>query len=120
MIYAAALRYVPVKGLKEISVQEVGPMKPYLIVDVRQFQTAHHSPVQGSLNMPLAYLTRHFRDITQREVVIIASDKVEVNMSVKFLKRKGYIVHGYHLKSEIENTINEQGLENPARICNEI
>ncbi|ADH99502.1 rhodanese-like domain-containing protein [Salisediminibacterium selenitireducens] len=67
------------------------------ILDIREYQDAEKSPIKGAFNVPLAYLNRHYPKEMPQEVVIVANDRVEVNLSCKLLSKKGYHVSGYHL-----------------------
>lgn len=99
LIYGLYRMYFPVIGVKETNIHSFIHSET-CIVDVRQFQLAHNEPVKGSLNMPLAYLTRHFPDIDCNNVYLVVSDKVERNISVRFLKKQGFIIRGYQLIQE--------------------
>lgn len=66
-------------------------------LDVRDYQDASHKPVQGAFNLPYAYLKRHHDQISSCQVVVVASDPVLKNLSIRFLKGHGFKVVGYQL-----------------------
>ncbi|WNF35867.1 sulfurtransferase [Bacillaceae bacterium IKA-2] len=68
-----------------------------VLLDVRDYQDASHKPVQGAVNLPYAYLKRHHRQITSSQVVVVASDAVSKNLTIRFLKGHGFKVIGYQL-----------------------
>ncbi len=71
--------------------------KNVVVVDVRDYQDASHKPVQGAYNLPYAYLKRHHNQIAKGEIVVVASDPVLKNLSIRFLKGHGFKVIGYQL-----------------------
>ncbi|WP_280770864.1 hypothetical protein [Salipaludibacillus daqingensis] len=98
--YGGYMRYFPVKGIFESNFRSFENRDDILIVDMRTFQLAHNDPIKGSISMPLAYLKRHYHDIDEEEVYLIVSDKVELNISARFLKNHGFIICGYECKPE--------------------
>lgn len=64
------------------------------ILDIREYQDALRRPAEGSLNVPLAYLKRHFPKKMPDELILIANDRIEVNLASRFLESKGYTVIG--------------------------
>lgn len=68
-----------------------------VFVDVRDYQDASHKPVQGAVNLPYAYLKRHHRQISSSQVVVVASDAVSKNLTIRFLNGHGFKVIGYQL-----------------------
>lgn len=91
-------RYFPVwkvPSLKEIN--NLSNFENIVYVDVRDYQDANHKPVQGAVNLPYAYLKRHHNQIKKGEVVVVASDQVLKNLSIRFLKGHGFKVVGYQL-----------------------
>jgi rhodanese-related sulfurtransferase len=86
-------RYVPVMGTKRISVFHEGCEA--VLVDVRDFHEASHSPMESAVHIPLAYLARQHHDIPKKEVVVVVSDRILRNLSIRQLKKHGYDVKGY-------------------------
>ncbi|OIJ18595.1 hypothetical protein BKP45_12640 [Anaerobacillus alkalidiazotrophicus] len=68
-----------------------------VFLDVRDYRDSLHKPVQGAVNLPYAYLKRHHQQISSNQVVVVASDYVSKNLTVRFLKGQGFKVIGYQL-----------------------
>ncbi|OIJ10526.1 hypothetical protein BKP37_18505 [Anaerobacillus alkalilacustris] len=65
---------------------------------MRDYQVALQKPVQGAVvNLPYAYLKRHHQQISSNQVVVVASDYVSKNLTIRFLKGQGFKVIGYQL-----------------------
>lgn len=67
------------------------------IVDVRDYNQSYKDPVSGSINIPYAYMKRRYSDISRQNVHVVASDYLERNMSIRFLRKKGFNIVGYSL-----------------------
>ncbi|OCA87175.1 rhodanese-like domain-containing protein [Pseudobacillus wudalianchiensis] len=93
-------RYVPVVGTEEI--QGCHNNENVSLVDVRDFHEASRNPVSSAVHIPLPYLARQHNEISNKEVIVIVSDKVLLNLSVRQLKKYGFDVKGYCCK---KNTI---------------
>lgn len=90
-------RYVPVRHVPNMDMTNKDLEKHIVYLDVRDYQDASHKPVQGAMNLPYAYLKRHHDQIKSCEVVVVASDPVLKNLSIRFLKGQGFKVVGYQL-----------------------
>ncbi|KUP04406.1 hypothetical protein Q73_13175 [Bacillus coahuilensis m2-6] len=86
-------RHFPVSGLKRIPDIEAYS-KEYTVLDVRDYNAVKET-TKGSLHIPHAYLKRYYKEIPTREVVIIVSDSLLRNVSVRMLKRYGFQIKGY-------------------------
>lgn len=86
-------RYVPVRGTKRISDFHEGCEA--VLVDVRDFHEAKHLPMESAIHIPLPYLARQHSDIPKKEVVVVVSDRILRNLSIRQLKKHGYDVKGY-------------------------
>lgn len=89
-------RYVPVAGTEEVN--ECTKNEDILLVDVRDFHEANRNPVSSAVHIPLPYLARHHREISEKAVIVIVSDKVLRNLSIRQLKKYGFEVKGYCCK----------------------
>jgi len=89
-------RYFPVRGIRYVSLLDIdeGPVK---LVDVRDYNQSYKDSIQGVVNIPVAYFKRNFGEITSQEIHIIVSSHLEKNISIRFLRRKGFKVTGYTL-----------------------
>lgn len=91
-------RYFPIWYVQKFNLSSNRQIDRNIIfVDVRDYQIASREPVQGALNLPYAYLKRHYKQITSCQVVVVASDPVLKNLSIRFLKGQGFNVVGYQL-----------------------
>ncbi|PLR76297.1 sulfurtransferase [Bacillus sp. V3-13] len=90
-------RYFPVYGVpcKDIKIEHGNKIE--VILDLRDYNVAAKDPVNGALNIPIAYLNRSFQEVPRKEVHILASDKLEKNIGVRILRQKGFKVIGYAL-----------------------
>ncbi len=90
-------RHFPVRQVPSLEEANKNIGDNIVVVDVRDYQDATHKPVQGAFNLPYAYLKRHHHQIAKGEIVVVASDPVLKNLSVRFLKGHGFKVVGYQL-----------------------
>ena len=65
------------------------------IIDLRDYNVSSESPIDGAMNIPIAYLNRSIREIPNEELHVIASDQLEKNIGIRYLRQKGYQVVGY-------------------------
>ncbi|MFC3886215.1 rhodanese-like domain-containing protein [Bacillus songklensis] len=86
-------RYVPVAGAKKISAMD--EECDAVFVDVRDFHEAKNFPISSAVHIPLPYLARQHTDIPKKEVVVVVSDRILRNLSIRQLKKYGYDVKGY-------------------------
>ncbi|MDQ0230716.1 hypothetical protein [Metabacillus malikii] len=89
-------RYFPVWGvdcLKSLNVDG----ESIDIVDVRDYHQSTNKPIRKAVNIPIAYMKRHYQDIKRPTVHVVASNTIEKNMSVRFLRKKGFKVASYTL-----------------------
>jgi rhodanese-related sulfurtransferase len=101
-------RYFPVLGVKCSQLEEVD-LTNLEILDVRDYNESYKNPIEGALNIPIAYLKRHINEIPQKNLHLVVSSLLEKNVGVRALKQKGYRIVGYSYVSQ--NRINECHLE---------
>ncbi|OIK13392.1 hypothetical protein BIV59_06300 [Bacillus sp. MUM 13] len=98
-------RYVPV------SHPFTGKCDKETLLDVRVYQDIFNDPVLGAIEIPYGYLKRCHREIPDKELIIVAGDVIEKNLACRFLKKKGYRIKGYMIKSEKEfRSMTSEGL----------
>ncbi|GAE35535.1 hypothetical protein JCM9157_2647 [Halalkalibacter akibai JCM 9157] len=85
---------MPVNGINYFDLESDQLRKEVVLVDVRDYNGATKLPVEGVIHLPFAYIKRHFREIKSKEVVLVVSDPILLNLSVRFLRRKGFHVIG--------------------------
>jgi hypothetical protein len=93
ILFIAYRRYYPVKRIqciRESEAKELGRT----VVDIRHYHEVHDSI---SIVIPYAYLKRFYSEIPQGSVHLIAGDRVELNLGVRFLRKKGFEVRSYEL-----------------------
>ncbi|WP_411243091.1 sulfurtransferase [Priestia aryabhattai] len=96
VIFIGYRRYYPVKGIVCINSREVKD-KDITVLDIRNYnETTDDSSIQV-LNIPYAYLKRFYLEIPQDKIHIIAVDRVELNLGIRFLRKKGFIIQSYEL-----------------------
>jgi hypothetical protein len=101
-------RYFPVLGVKCSQLEELDLTK-LEILDVRDYNESYKNPIEGALNIPIAYLKRHISEIPHRELHLVVSSLLEKNVGIRALKHKGYQIVGYSFVSQ--NNLNECHLE---------
>lgn len=89
-------RYVPIKGIPCVEIDKKRNREK-LTVDIRDYQEADNDKVAEAVVIPIPYLRRHFHEIPSRSVHIVASNHVEKNLAIRFLKHKGFEITGYTL-----------------------
>ncbi|WP_335871677.1 hypothetical protein [Bacillus sp. 2205SS5-2] len=58
-------------------------------IDVRDYQESNASPVESNFHIPCGYIYRHSHEIKANQVGVIASSKIEKNVAVRMLRKKG-------------------------------
>ncbi|QHE51245.1 hypothetical protein [Pontibacillus sp. HMF3514] len=103
-IYVLTQRYLPV--FQASYIDDFNQTDSDLsVIDLRDYIDSSHSPIQGAIDIPLAYLKRHSTQIPNQKVMVIASDSVEKNIGVRVLKRKGFEVVGFYYPNENINEV---------------
>ncbi|MFZ3578489.1 rhodanese-like domain-containing protein [Virgibacillus sp. DJP39] len=98
-------RHVPVIGIVKLDLSYLSCFEEdVVIVDTRDYQTSFRGASDNTYCLPLPYLKRHFRDLPNKKVVIIASNNVERNLSARILQRKGIRIVGYCLAKKNERS----------------
>ncbi|WP_428908254.1 rhodanese-like domain-containing protein [Niallia sp. Krafla_26] len=94
-LYFTWIRYFPVRNIPCIKngAQELNNMK----LDIRDYHESSHDHIQGSIHIPYAYLKRFYNEIPKTQIHVIASDQLELNLGLRFLRGKGYKVISYEL-----------------------
>ncbi|MET3695785.1 hypothetical protein SAMN05877753_102684 [Bacillus oleivorans] len=89
-------RYVPIFGVKCSAALDLNETS-IQVIDVRDYNQSYKDPVHGAVNIPIAYLKRYHRELNSHKIYIIASSPLEKNLSIRFLKRRGFKIIGYRL-----------------------
>nr|WP_223305306.1 sulfurtransferase [Peribacillus butanolivorans] len=88
-------RYVPVKNVP----CEKNNSKEHsaILLDIRAYNQKQDDINRDALNIPYAYLKRFNKEIPHENIHVIASDKLEVNLGLRFLIGKGIKVTSYEI-----------------------
>jgi rhodanese-related sulfurtransferase len=101
-------RYFPVLGVKCSQLEELDLTK-LEIIDVRDYNESYKNPIEGAMNIPIAYLKRHINEIPHTDLHLVVSSLLEKNVGIRALKQKEYRIVGYSFVSQ--NYLNESHLE---------
>ncbi|MGE7763053.1 sulfurtransferase [Peribacillus sp. NPDC097895] len=86
-------RYVPVKNIP----CQKDERQDLILLDIRAYNHKRDQGDKEVLNIPYAYLKRFNEEIPHENIHLIASDKLEVNLGLRFLMRKGIKVTSYEI-----------------------
>jgi len=89
-------RYFPVRGVQCFNTLKVND-DSIQIVDVRDYNQSYKDPVLKAMNIPVGYMKRYYQEISSVKIFVVASDNLEKNISIRFLRKKGFQVTGYML-----------------------
>ncbi|MDX8367413.1 sulfurtransferase [Cytobacillus sp. IB215665] len=96
LTYLFYTRYFPIIGVRCVDVKRCdNHQEKFTLVDIRDYNVSHKFPYKNAVNVPIAYLKRNYNDLPKNDVHIIASDKIEKNMGIRFLRSKGYKIISY-------------------------
>ncbi|WP_226038234.1 sulfurtransferase [Aquibacillus saliphilus] len=96
-LYVIYLRYVPIKGIPCIDINSNKLDQMILKLDIRDYNSSAKQEIIGSHSLPIAYFKRYYHEIPAKEVHVIASDRIEKNLGIRYLRNKGFRVSGYTL-----------------------
>lgn len=88
------IRYFPVKDLQGADLKNTN-FDVVDIIDLRDYNESYKNPIEEAINIPTAYLKRYYNEIPNHFLHVIASDSLEKNVGIRFLRQKGYNVVGY-------------------------
>ncbi|MFP7295838.1 hypothetical protein [Neobacillus niacini] len=103
-------RYFPVWGVKCSELEKID-LTNLQILDVRDYNESYNNPIDGVLNIPIAYLKRRINEIPQRDIHLVVSSILEKNVGIRALKHKGYRIVGYSIAGQNQNEIKKCHLE---------
>lgn len=107
--YLIAIRYFPIIGLNYIDKKELD-LTTLIKVDVRDYNESYKNPVKGAINVPVAYLKRYYLEIPSKNLIVVASNRLEKNVGIRFLRTKGFKVVGYTITNEEQTVLKENQL----------
>lgn len=89
-------RLWPVRGISFI--QESHFVKDDLmVIDITDYRDAKNEGYKQYINIPYAYLKRNYQEIPPVNIHVIATDRLELNLGLRYLKAKGFEVASYSL-----------------------
>ena len=88
-------RYFPVKSIPCIKTGYKN--QNTTILDIRDYHLSSKDHADEILKIPYSYLRRYNKKISNHKIHIIASDRVELNLGLRFLLRKGFDVSSYEI-----------------------
>ncbi|GGA72070.1 hypothetical protein GCM10008025_14860 [Ornithinibacillus halotolerans] len=91
-------RYFPVLG---IPCKKSGHDKTSTVVlDIRDYNIdVNQSQNRSDMRIPYAYLKRFIQEIPHQKIHVIANDRLELNLGLRYLRSKGYQVASYQLSN---------------------
>lgn len=107
--YLITIRYFPIIGLNYIDKKELD-LTTLIKVDVRDYNESYKNPVKGAINVPVAYLKRYYLEIPSKNLIVVASNRLEKNVGIRFLRTKGFKVVGYTITNEEQTVLKENQL----------
>ncbi|MFS0780229.1 sulfurtransferase [Bacillus sp. 1P06AnD] len=99
ILFVAYSRYVPVTGVRCKSINATMQESSPVVVDLRDYNESFKKPLKGTINIPVAYIKRHYQDIPEKKVHVVATDKIEKNMGVRLLRKEGFKVVSYSIEN---------------------
>ncbi|MDY7043105.1 MULTISPECIES: sulfurtransferase [unclassified Virgibacillus] len=91
-------RYIPVWGIGKINIDRVSSCNDKItIVDTRDYQISSQDMIDNACCLPMPYLHRYYNELPNHKLIIVAKDRVDKNLSSRFLRKKGKHVVGYHV-----------------------
>lgn len=92
-------RYFPISGVPLLHFKDIEWDK-VVVVDLRDYNVSYKHPVNGAINIPVAYLKRHYHEIPNKVVHVVVSSSIEKNIGIRFLRKKGFRVSGYTISTQ--------------------
>lgn len=91
--YIVFVRYFPVKGIPCVALNKM--QEDVIKLDVRDYNEAAKHSIGNAITIPVAYLKRHYEEIPNQRIYLIASDPVEKNIGIRILQQRNYNIVGY-------------------------
>ncbi|WP_257535863.1 hypothetical protein [Mesobacillus foraminis] len=80
-------RYIPVLGVHHTDSNKVNAAD-VTIIDIRNFNVSTKNPIDGAINLPVAYLHRHFREINDCLLHVVAANALEKMLGFASCRKK--------------------------------
>lgn len=80
-----------------VDVKKTQLNKNQVVVDFRDYNNLSSVTVYNAIVIPIPYLKRYYHEIPSKYVHVIAANKLEKNIGIRFLQKNGFHVTGYSL-----------------------
>ncbi|MCP8970208.1 rhodanese-like domain-containing protein [Ectobacillus ponti] len=87
------IRYMPVYGVQAADEARAD----ILVLDVRDYNETSKCQTNAAVHIPYAYLVRFYQDIPKRPLHVVAASRLDRNLAIRFLRRRGYTIASYHI-----------------------
>ncbi|WP_409304053.1 sulfurtransferase [Peribacillus sp. SCS-155] len=88
-------RYYPVRNIPCQNTADIRGNSGITILDIRDYNETPGYP--GATNIPYAYMKRYSRDIAPGKLHVVASNRLELNLGVRYLLSKGFTISSYEI-----------------------
>ncbi|MBO9130229.1 sulfurtransferase [Bacillus sp. 165] len=88
-------RYFPVRSVPCVH-QHIQTTKDVIILDIRDYNDEGIDN-DGTMQIPYAYLPRYYNEIPKQPIHVVARNKLDCNLCLRFLTKKGFKVQSYSL-----------------------
>jgi hypothetical protein len=89
--------YMAIKSVPCIDVNRSQLDDHHVVVDFRDYNNLSENQAFQAIVIPIPYLKRFYHEIPRKHVYVIASNKLEKNIGIRFLQKHGFQVTGYSL-----------------------
>lgn len=90
-------RYFPILSVPCISNFKDVKRGNGVILDSRDYNECSRESIPGSIQIPYAYLARYYHEIPNEPIHLIVTNTLDRNLSIRFLKKKGFHIQSYSL-----------------------
>lgn len=90
-------RYFPIFGVPCISNFKAIKRGNGVVLDSRDYNESNQESILGSIQIPYAYLARYYHEIPDRPIHLIVNNRLDRNLSIRFLRKKGFHIQSYSL-----------------------
>ncbi|MFC7393574.1 rhodanese-like domain-containing protein [Scopulibacillus cellulosilyticus] len=76
--------------VKQISFEQID-QKNHCVIDIRDFITSHHKPINEARNIPLSYLKRkaRYQTLCKKRIVFITDDQRAAKIAARIIEKSG-------------------------------
>jgi len=99
-------RYFPVLGVHFITLKDLD-LDQIKVIDIRDFNESYKNPIEGTINIPIAYLKRNIYEIPKADLHLVVSSLLEKNIGIRSLRKKGFRVVGYTIINDYKLSLKE-------------